>query len=98
MMDQMGQDPDWERCPVDWDDFPDWVHDGFSIYNSMGAKVYPDVGFIGKDYTNFNFLLETYNIKNKPLIHELCMWLEGREIEKSQQKIKAEYDKIKRKK
>ena len=27
MMEQMGEEPDWEKCPPDWEDFPDIVSD-----------------------------------------------------------------------
>ena len=58
MMEQMGEEPDWDKCPPDWEDFPDLVITAINIYHSMGDRVYPDIGYIGKDYDNFDFLLK----------------------------------------
>mgnify|MGYP003314198113 FL=1 len=99
MMEQMGEEPDWEKCPPDWEDFPDIVVITMNIFNSMGDRVYPDIGYIGKDYTNFEFLLKHYGIEehNKEFVFELLLWLDSRAIEESQKKLKAEYDRMKRK-
>jgi len=99
MMEQMGEEPDWEKCPPDWEDFPDLVVITMNIFNSMGDRVYPDIGYIGKDYTNFEFLLKHYGIEehNKEFVFELLLWLDSRAIESSQKKLKAEYDRMKRK-
>ena len=35
-----------------------------NIFYSMGDRVYPDIGYIGKDYTNFEFLLKRYGIED----------------------------------
>ena len=59
MMEQMGEDPDWDKCPPDWEDFPDLVITALNIFHSMGDKVYPEVGYIGKDYGNFDFLYKS---------------------------------------
>lgn len=99
MMEQMGEEPDWEKCPPDWEDFPDVVVITMNIFNSMGDRVFPDIGYIGKDYTNFDFLLKHYGIEehNKEFVFELLLWLDSRAIEESQKKLKAEYDRMKRK-
>ena len=99
MMEQMGEEPDWEKCPPDWEDFPDLVVITMNIFNSMGDRVYPEIGYIGKDYTNFDFLLKHYGIEehNKEYVFELLLWLDSRAIEASQKKLKAEYDRMKRK-
>jgi hypothetical protein len=98
MMEQIGEEPDWEKCPPDWEDFPDLVITAVNIFHSMGDRIYPDVGYIGKDYTNFNFLLENYGVEeyNKEYILETILFLDSRAIEISQKKLKAEYDKMKR--
>jgi hypothetical protein len=97
MMEQMGEEPDWEKCPVDWEDFPECVIDAVNIYNQLGARVGAEVGFIGKDYTNFKFLLDLYGIDNPTFTHEVCIMMESRDIEESQRRLKKEYDKLKRK-
>ena len=57
MMEQTGEEIDWKKCPPDMEDFPPSIHTALNIYNSMNNRVYPDVGYVGKDYTNFKFLL-----------------------------------------
>jgi len=97
---QMGQEPDWEKCPPDWDDFPQVVIDAVNIFHSMGDRVFPEIGFVGKDFTNFQFLLERYCIEEhqKDYVLEILLWLDSRAIEISQKKLKAEYDRIRNKK
>ena len=99
MCEQTGQEIDWEKCPPDWEDFPNIVVTSMNLYNSLGNKVYPDIGFVGKDYTNFEFLLNHYNISEheKEFVLDLLFELESRDIENSQRKLKAEYERIKRK-
>ena len=99
MMDQMEEEPDWEKCPPDWEDFPELTVTSMNIFYSMGDRIYPDIGYIGKDYTNFDFLLEHYGIENhqKEYVLETLLFLDSRAIEASQKKLKAEYDRMKRK-
>ena len=56
MCEQMNQDPDWDKCPPDAEDFPTIILDTINLFNCMGDRIYPDIGYIGKDFTNFNFL------------------------------------------
>ena len=35
-----------------------------NIYNSMGSRMYPEIGFIGKDWTTYEYLVERFDIKN----------------------------------
>jgi len=99
MMEQMGEEPDWEKCPPDWEDFPEIVITCINIFHSMGDRIFPEIGYIGKDYTNFEFLLKNYRIENyqKEFVFETILWLDSRAIEIAQKKLKAEYDRIKRK-
>ena len=99
MMDQMNEEPDWDKCPPDWEDFPELVVTCVNIYHSMGDRIFPDIGFIGKDYTNFKFLLENYGIEEhqKDFVFDTLLWLDSRAIEASQKRLKAEYDRMKRK-
>jgi hypothetical protein len=99
MMEQMGEEPNWDKCPPDWEDFPEIVITALNIFNSLGDRLYPDIGYIGKDFTNFDFLLKNYKVEshNTEYIFELILFLDSRAIELSQKKLKAEYDKMKRK-
>ena len=98
-MEQMGEEPDWDKCPPDWNDFPELLISCMNIHHSLGDRVYPDIGYVGKDYTNFQFLLKNFGIKKhqKEFVFETLLWLDSRAIELSQKKLKAEYDRMKRK-
>jgi len=99
MCEQTGQEIDWEKCPPAWEDFPDLVIDILNIFNSLGDRIFPDIGYIGKDFTNLEFLIKHYDIQTQHIdfVFNTILWLDSRAIEKSQKKIKAEYDRIKRK-
>ena len=99
MCEQIGKEINWEECPPDWEDFPQIVIDSVNIFHCMGDRIYPEIGYIGKDYTNWQFLLDNYSIQEHQTdyVFDLVLWLDSRKIEASQKKLKAEYDKIKRK-
>ena len=99
MCEQMKQEPDFEKCPDDWEDFPNVVVNAVNIFHSMVDKIMPDIGYLGKDYTNFEFFLKLYDIENhqKDFVTEIILSMESRAVENAQRKLKAEYDKIKRK-
>lgn len=98
MREQLGKEASEEKCPPGIEDFPEIVISALNIYNILGDRVYPDVGFIGKDYTNLPILMEIYKIDNIELLIEILSRLETRSIKKSQEHLKREYDKLKRKK
>ena len=99
MVEQTGEEIDWDRCPPEVDDFPDSVIAALNIFSSLGSRIYPEVGYIGRDYTNLNLLYDLYNIEKHQeyRIFELLLFLDNRAIEEAQRRMKAEYDKIKRK-
>ena len=99
MCEQTGEEIDWDRCPPEIEDFPSSIHNAMNIFNSLGDRIYGDVGFIGKDYTNFEFLLKQYDISDylKDFIFEIIVFMESRQVEESQRKLKAEFSKIKKK-
>lgn len=100
MVEQTGEEIDWDRCPPELNDFPDSIHTAVEIYTSLTDRVYGDVGYTGKDFTNLKFLYELYYIKEqseKDWIFEILLFLDRREIKESQRQIKAQVDKAKRK-
>ena len=99
MCEQTGQEIDWEKCPADWEDFPDLVWETVDIYNSLGDRIFPDVGYVGKDFTNLQFIFKMRKTSNheQEIIFDLVLWLDARNIKLSQEKLKAEHAKIKQK-
>jgi len=101
MQEQMNQPIDEEKIPPTMDDFPEEVNIAMDIFNRMGDRVFPDIGYIGKDFTNLNLYLDIYGVEKqteKDFILEIIEWLDARAIKKSSEQLKREYDKMKRKK
>ena len=98
MQEQLGKEIDLDRCPPGPEDFPEILIDAINIFNSLGDRVYPEIGYIGKDYTNLPILMDIFKIDNADLLIEALSRLDGHAIKKSQEQLKREYDKIKRKK
>ena len=100
MCEQTGQEIDWDRCPPEGEDFPESVVTALNIYYSLGNRIFPDIGYVGKDFTNLKYLYNTYYIQDKiqqDWIFELLLYLDGRSVEDSQKRIKAQHDKMKNK-
>jgi hypothetical protein len=97
MQEQLGREPDIEKCPPGIEDMPDVFLDAINIYNSLGDRIYPEIGYIGKDFTNLPILLGVYKIDNIDLLMEILSRLDGHAIKKSSEHLKREYDKLKRK-
>ena len=99
MCEQTGEEIDWEKCPPEIEDFPDSVLIALNIFNSLGVRVYPDIGYMGKDFTNLSLLYDLYLIKEyeKDWLFELLLFLDSNNIKENQRRLKSEYDKIKRK-
>jgi len=100
MQEQMGQPIDPKVMPVAIGDFPDIVLIAINIFNRLGDRVYPEIGYIGKDYTNLLMYMEMLGVEtpDKDFFLEVIEWLDARAIKKSAESLKREYDKIKRKK
>ncbi len=96
MQEQMGVPPRSEDVPPDWEDFPDIVVDAVNTFNQLGDRAYPDIGYIGKDYTNLPLFLDLYGISDTEFFIHILTWLDSRAIKKSQERLKREHDKLKR--
>lgn len=97
IQEELGRDIDFEKCPPGIEDFPDIVIDALNIYDRLGNRVYPDVGYVGKDFTNLPIYLKLYQIDNVELLMEILSRLDAHAIKSSQEEIKRAYDKLKRK-
>ena len=97
MMDELGREPIEEEIPPGIEDFPEIVIDGINTFNSLGDRIYPEIGYIGKDYTNVPLYIEMYEIKDKDTFLEILLRLDSEAIKTAQESLKREYDRIKRK-
>ena len=96
-MDQLDKEVDLDEMPPGLEDFPEIALDAVSVFNSLGDRVFPEIGYIGKDYTALSLYLDVYKIKDRDLFIEILLRLDVAAIDEAQKKLKAEYDKIKRK-
>lgn len=96
-MEQLGKEPSPDEIPPDFEDLPDIIIYAVNTYNMLGDRVYPEIGYIGKDYTNLNHYFEAYEIEDKEYFLQILSWLDSRAIKKSSENLKKEYDKLKRK-
>jgi hypothetical protein len=97
MCEQLGKEPNLEEMPPDWNDFSPLVHQLIDIFNKLGDRVIGDIGYIGKDFTNLNLLLDVFGIEDREFAIEFICWLDSRAIKKASESLKRERDKLKRK-
>ena len=97
MQDQMGLEIEVKEIPPELNDFPDDVLSAVDIYGRLGDRVYPEIGYLGKDYTLLSELMPLYEIDNKDFFLQVLEWLDARAIKQSADTLKREYDRMKRK-
>jgi len=97
MQEQLGREPDMDKCPPGYEDFPEIIQIAITIFHSLGNRVYPDIGYMGKDYTNLPILLDIFDVDNVDLIMETLSRLDAHSIKQSQEILKREHNKMKRK-
>jgi len=98
VVEEMGKEPDFDKMPLDYSDLCPDAQIAVNIYNRLGNRVYGDVGFVGKDYTNLPILIEIFQITNKDLLIDLLNVMDSVNIDKSQKAMKKMMDDIKKKK
>ena len=96
MMEQLGQEPIEEEIPPSAEDLPDVMTDAINTFNTLGDRVYPEIGYTGKDYTNLPFFLKVYEVEDVEYFLDILSWLDSRAIKKASDQLKREYDKLKR--
>lgn len=99
MCEQTGMEIDWEKCPPDVNDFPENTLMALEIFHQLGDRIYPDIGYVGKDYTTLELLFQLSYITSqaeKDWAIELLLFLDGLMVKQSQQSIKAAQEKSRR--
>ena len=97
MCDQLGKEPVESEIPPDWLDFPPTIQNALNTFNALGDRYIPDLGFMGKDYTNLPYYMEIYEVTDNEYFLDILSWLDSRAIEDSRKAMKREMDKAKRK-
>ena len=96
MMEQLGKEPLESEIPPDLNDLPESIINALSTFNMLGDRVFPEIGYVGKDYTNLPVFMEIYDVEDREFFLEILSWLDSRAIKKSSEQMKKEYDKLKR--
>lgn len=96
MMEQLGKEPIESEIPPDFEDLPEIVVQALSTFNMLGDRAYPEIGYVGKDYTNLPYYIDIYDVEDREYFLEILAWLDARAIKKSSEMIKREYEKLKR--
>jgi hypothetical protein len=92
---QQGVEPDPEKFPPEMDDFPMDVQKAMLLFNKLGDRIFPDIGYLGKDYTQLPIYMDVYEVENRRIFLETLLRLDAKIIEQSAKALKAERDKIK---
>jgi hypothetical protein len=98
MCEQMDKEPDPKEIPPDMEDFPEIAIHALNTFSSLGDRLVPDVGYMGKDFTNLPYYIKFYGVEDEQLFLEILTWLESRAIDRSHESMKREREKLKRKK
>ena len=96
MMEQLGKNPVPEELPPGFDDLPEIMQIAISSFNLMGDRIYPEIGYVGKDYTNLKHFIEIYEVEDIEFFLEILNWLDSRAIKKSSEQLKKEMDKARK--
>ena len=97
LCDQMGQAPSEDKCPPGIEDFPESVQQAIEVFNRLGDRVYPDIGYLGKDYTSLELHMEVVGVENKDIFLETLVRLDAIMIKKSAEQLKKARDSVKKK-
>lgn len=95
MCEQMGTEPDPDKIPPDLEDFPADVQKAMVLFNKLGDRILPDIGYLGKDYTQLMVYMNVYEVEDRKLFLETLLRLDSKLIEKSQAEMKAARDRLK---
>ena len=99
MMEQLGKEPIEEEMPPGIEDFPEIVINALETFNGLGDRIFGDVGYVGKDYTNLPYFMRIFGIEeaDEETFLTILLKLDAQAIEISNKRMKAEMDRIKRK-
>lgn len=97
LCEQMGQEPSESKCPPDFEDFPLPVQQAIEVFNKLGDRVYPDIGYVGKCYDAIDLHMEVAGVYNKEIFLETLIRLDASMIKRSSDQLKKAHDKLKKK-
>ena len=96
MCEQMGNEPLDEEIPPNYEDMPEVIIVALTTFSLLGDRIYPDIGYIGKDYTNLDHYIDVFGIDDKEYFMSILSWRDSRMIKKASEEMKKQHDKLKR--
>ena len=97
LCEQLNKLPQESKCPPDIGDFPVSVQQAIEIFNMLGDRIYPDVGYVGKDYTTLELHMKVYKVDPSDTFMETLARLDSHMIQRSADQLKKARDSIKKK-
>ena len=97
LCEQMNTQPDEDKCPPGYEDFPEPVQQAVEAFNKLGDRVYPDIGYMGKDFTSLDLFIEVLGVAQKEIFLETLVRLDAFMIKKSAEQLKKARDSVKKK-
>lgn len=88
LCEQLGQAPSEDKCPPGFEDFPIPLQQAIDIFNKLGDRVYPDIGYMGKDYTSLNLHMKVAKIESTDIFLEALVRLDAFMIQRSAEQLK----------
>lgn len=96
MCEQLGEDPSEAKCPPEYDDFPIPLQQAIEVFNRLGDRVFPDIGYMGKDYTALPLHMEVVAVTEKEIFLEALVRLDAHLIKRSAEQMKKARDSVKK--
>lgn len=84
---QLNQEPSEDRCPPGFEDFPVPLQQAIEVFNKLGDRVYPDIGYMGKDYTALPLHMKVVGVEEEELFLEALVRLDSYMIRKSAEQL-----------
>lgn len=93
----MGTEPSEDKCPPEVSDLPIPVQQAIEVFNRLGDRAYPDIGYMGKDFTSLPIHMKLLDVDNEDVFMEALIRLDAFMIKRSAEQIKKAHESIKKK-
>ena len=97
MCTQLGEEPSELKCPPDYEDFPLPLQQAIEVFNRLGDRVYPDIGYMGKDYTPLSLHMKVVGVVEEDIFLEALVRLDASLIKRSADQMKKARESAKKK-
>jgi len=101
MEQELGEEPDFDKMPPSYEDFPLYVHTAFEIFNALPDTYSGGMSSIysGKNYSSLDILFSLHLVESlaRLEVFEVIQFLDGRAKDTAFKEAKKAADKAKRK-